>query len=63
MESKKPLLFTFWVIAIILGVVLYKQFDFENLKFEKPVLAILYFIVFAFSVYYLVKNSKKRSDK
>ncbi|PWB23285.1 hypothetical protein [Flavobacterium sp. HTF] len=59
MENKKSLLFVFWVIAIILGVVLYKQFDFENLKFEKPALAIIYLVVFVFSVYYLVKNSKK----
>jgi hypothetical protein len=63
MESKKPLLFVFWVIAIILGITLYKQFDFENLKFEKPALAIVYFVVFVFSVYYLVKNSKKQSEK
>jgi hypothetical protein len=63
MESKKSLLFVFWVIAIILGVTLYKQFDFKNLTFEKPALAIVYFIVFVFSVYYLIKNSKKRSEK
>jgi hypothetical protein len=28
--------------AIIIGIALYEQFDFENLKFEKPVLAICY---------------------
>jgi len=63
MENKKPITFIFWVIAIILGVTLYKQFDFQNLKFEKPALAVLYIIVFVFSVIVLIKNSKKRSEK
>jgi hypothetical protein len=26
--------------AIIIGIALYEQFDFENLKFEKPVLVV-----------------------
>lgn len=60
MENKKALVFTFWVVAIILGVVLFKQFDFKNLKFEKPGLAIVYAVVFVFSVYFLIKNSKKK---
>lgn len=59
MENKKALVFTFWIVAIILGVVLFKQFDFESLKFEKPALAIIYIAVFIFAVYFLVKNSKK----
>lgn len=61
MENKKALVFTFWVVAIILGVVLFKQFDFKNLKFEKPALAIIYIAVFIFSVYFLIKNSRKNS--
>ncbi|KRD59736.1 ATP synthase F0 sector subunit C [Flavobacterium sp. Root935] len=64
MENKKPITFIFWVIAIILGVTLYKQFDFQNLKFEKPALAVVYIIVFVFSVFVLIKNfKKKRSGK
>jgi len=63
MENKKPITFIFWVIAIILGVTLYKQFDFQNLKFEKPALAVVYIIVFVFSVFVLIKNFKKRSEK
>jgi len=59
MENKKPITFVFWIVAIILGVTLYKQFDFKSLKFENPVLAVVYFFVFAFSVYYIFKNSKK----
>lgn len=63
MENKKGLSFTFGIIAIILGVTLFKQFDFENLKFEKPALAIVYIIVFLFSIYILMKNYKKRPEK
>ncbi len=58
MENKKPSTFIFWIVAIILGVTLYKQFDFKSLKFENPALAVIYFVVFAFSVYYIIKNSK-----
>ncbi len=59
MENKKPITFVFWIIAIILGVVLYKQFDFQSLKFENPALAFIYIVVFLFSVYYIIRNSKK----
>ena len=59
MENKKPITFVFWIIAIILGVVLYKQFDFQTLKFENPALAVIYIVVFLFSVYYIIRNSKK----
>ncbi|WJS96509.1 hypothetical protein NYQ10_08605 [Flavobacterium johnsoniae] len=60
MENKKPMLFIFWVIAIILGVTLFKQFDFKTFKFEKPELDIIYLVVFLFSVYMIIKNSKKK---
>lgn len=63
MENKKPITFIFWVIAIILGATLFKQFDFKTLKFENPALAIIYSIVFVFSVYYIIKNSKKKTEK
>jgi len=50
--------FFFVVIAIILGVALFKQFDFENLEFEKPALAVVYIIVFIFSIGFMIKKSK-----
>lgn len=55
--------FFFTVIAIIVGAALYKQFDFDSLNFEKPALAILYIIVFIFSIYGIVKNYKKSADE
>ena len=63
MENKKPPVFTFSIIAIILGVVLYKQFDFEKLKFEKPVLAVVYIIVFIASIYFIIKGLKTTTNK
>jgi hypothetical protein len=36
MEKKNASTFIFSIVAIILGVTLFKQFDFNNLKFEKP---------------------------
>jgi len=63
MKNKKSLNFIFLIIAIILGWTLFKQFDLENLKFKHNGLAIIYIVVFAFSIYFLVRNYKKRPDK
>jgi membrane protein DedA with SNARE-associated domain len=63
MENRKAPLFVFKIIAIILGWTLFKQFDFENLKFEKPALAIIYIVVFVISIYILIKNHKKPLEK
>jgi len=62
MEKTKPQVpvFTFGIVAIILGAALLKQFDFQNFKFEKPALSVVYLIVFIFSVYVLVKNFKNK---
>lgn len=60
MEKKKVITFTFSIVAIILGITLFKQFDFKNLKFENTGLAIIYAMVFIFSIYFLIKNSKNK---
>lgn len=51
--------FFFVIIAIILGVALFNQFDFQHLKFEKPVLAVVYIIVLIFCIGFMIKKSKK----
>jgi hypothetical protein len=56
MEKTKAPVFFLGAVAIILGVILLKQFDFETFKFEKPGLAIVYIIVFIPSVYLLIRN-------
>lgn len=55
--------FFFLVIAIILGFAIYKQFNFKNLKFEKPALAILYIIVFVSSIFLLIRGNKSQAKK
>jgi len=63
MKNKKAPNFFLVIIAIILGQALFEQFDFGNLKFEKPALAIVYLIVFVTSIYLLVKKPKNRPEK
>lgn len=63
MENKKRLPFTFTIIAIILGVILFRQFDFENLRFEKPWLAVVYIIGFLISIYALTHDYRNPPKK
>lgn len=63
MENRKAILFVFGIIAIILGWTLFKQFDFENLKFKHTGLAIIYLVTFLFSIYFLIRNYKNRPEK
>ena len=63
MKNNKTLSFTLSITAIILGVVLFKQFDFENLKFQHTGLAIVYMIGFTISIYFLIKNYGSSSKK
>lgn len=60
MGNKKISTYIFGIIVIILGWTLFKQFDFENLKFEKPALAIVYIITFLASAFFLVKNLREK---
>ena len=63
MEKSKAPVFTFSIVAIILGVTLFKQFDFKNLKFENTGLAIVYMLVFIASVYFIIKGLKTTTNK
>lgn len=61
MENKKGLNVVFVIIAGILGSAIYKQFDFETYKFDKPALAVLYIIVLLASIYFLIKDLTTRT--
>jgi Ca2+/Na+ antiporter len=63
MNNKKSLSFPLIIIVIILGGTLFKKFNFETLKFEKPALAIVYIICVIISIYFLVKNFKNQPKK
>jgi len=63
MEKNNPMTFTMSIVAIIVGVALYKQIDFKTMTVEKPALAILYAITFLFAVAVLVRNYGKKAEK
>lgn len=52
--------FLFVIIAVILAGAIYKQFDFQNFKFEKPALAVVYIIVFIFCIVLMIKKAKNK---
>ena len=56
MNKKTGINFFFAIIAIITGSKLYKHFDFQNLKFEKPAIDTIYLIAFLASVIFIVKD-------
>ncbi len=55
-EQKKSLSFVFTIIAIIVGVAFFKQFDFKTYTFEKPALAAIYGITFIFSIVIIIRK-------
>ncbi|WP_336892578.1 hypothetical protein [Flavicella sp.] len=62
MTNKKTPKFFSVIIILILGYALYDKFDFENLKFEKPAIAIVYIIAIVISIYLLIKDFKKNKS-
>jgi membrane protein DedA with SNARE-associated domain len=63
MNNKKRIQFPLVIIAIVLGWTIVKQFDFENLKFEKPALAVIYILTFVMTVYIIFKKNNKEVEK
>ncbi len=49
----------FIIIAVILGSAIYRQFDFESMKFEKQALVTIYAIAFIMSIIFMFKKSGK----
>lgn len=63
MENNKVPVFTFTIVAIIVGVALFKQIDFKNFKVENIGLSIIYLITFVGSVYLLIKSRRNQPKK
>jgi hypothetical protein len=55
MEHKRSFPFLSYVMAIIIGAALIKEFDFETLRFENFWLALVYMITVGFLAYFIVK--------
>jgi hypothetical protein len=58
----KPTTSTYAILATILGIIVFKQFDFGNLKFEKTGLGIIYLIGFAISFFLMIKSKQKNVE-
>jgi len=63
MEKNNPMTFTMGIVAIIVGVALYKQIDFKTMTVEKVGLSIVYAVTFLAAVFVLVKNFRKGAGK
>lgn len=63
MKKKKTLNVFSIILIIIIGRALFRLFDFENLEFEKPALAIVYIFAIALSIFFLIKGYKKKRAK
>lgn len=63
MEKNNPMTFTMSIVAIIVGVALYRQIDFKTMTVEKPALAVIYAVTFAGAVFVLAKNYGKKVEK
>jgi membrane protein DedA with SNARE-associated domain len=55
--------FLWTLVALILGVTLYRKFDFENLIFEQPTLAMVYIIIFIAAIFMIIKDYRNRPEK
>ena len=60
MSKKKEYSFPLIIIAIVLGLTIYKQFDFKSFRFEQPVMAVVYILTFAMTLYFLFKKDKEK---
>lgn len=63
MKKNNAPVFALTIVAIIVGIALYKLIDFKNFTIERPALATIYFVTFVFSVYVLIRNLNKNSEK
>ena len=53
-------IFPFGIIATVLAGAILEQFDFENLRFEKPALAVVYILTFLMTVFFLSKKTEEK---
>jgi hypothetical protein len=49
------------MIAVLLGLTLFKHINFKELTLQDPFLDVLYIIVFAIAIYLLVKDQKAKN--
>ncbi len=62
MENRKVPTFALSIAAIVIGVALFKQVDFQAFKVEKPALSIVYLATLVFILYVLIKEARKKKQ-
>lgn len=63
MDNKKGGNFIWVLMVIILGMTLFKHFNFQTFRFKMPALDILFLIAFILGIYLIIKDLKKKTDK
>ncbi len=63
MDNKKGINFGMVIIAFILGMAIFKHFNFETYSFKKPALDTVYIIAFLGALYFIFKDYFKREKK
>lgn len=63
MEKKKGLSVILLIPTLIIGAALFKLIDFSEPKVEKPALAIVYFLAFVLCIVFIIRSTKKQTDK
>ncbi len=51
------------IIAVILGVIIFKHFNFSTFTFEKPWLDVIYIIAFICIIFFLFKDKMNKSSR
>ena len=60
MENKKSGGFSpLYILAVILGVILFKQFDFQTFTFKHLGLGIVYMLTFAMLIFFIIKGKRE----
>jgi hypothetical protein len=62
MDNKKGVNLTFVIVAFLLGTTLLKHFDFKTFSFKMPALDIIFLIAFVASIFFILKDYKKRPE-
>nr|WP_315170488.1 hypothetical protein [uncultured Flavobacterium sp.] len=63
MKEKKGLNFFLLIIVMLMGSKLFNHFDFQNFKFEKPMLDMVYLLSFLMALFIVLKDYFKCPQK
>jgi len=59
MKNKIGFNLVFALLAFLIGIALFREFDFETFTFKKTALGILYLITFIFCIIFMLKKKQQ----